>query len=128
MGSLSSLSSVEPVESMVSILVPAPGVVVHTLVPIVDDKLANINNECIPPILHNPNPLQVALADMDHLVNMSEEEALQVLEDGLSTENTEIHQAVANPSPPYYERVRDDLMAGPSRVDRVSEFWAFDDD
>jgi hypothetical protein len=60
------------------------------------------------------------LADMDCLVNMLEE-ALQALEDGLGTENIEIRRAVANPSHPYYKRVIDDLMAGPSRVDGVLE-------
>ena len=38
--------------------------------------------------------------------------------------NTKICQAQTNPSPPYFEDVRDNLMVGPSGVDGVPEFWA----
>jgi hypothetical protein len=92
----------------------------------------------LPPILHQRNTLQAALAGMGHLVNMMQEEALQVLEDGLGTFHAEVVCASTNPSLPYVKRARDDPMAGPAwedvleedqsvREDGVPEFWACDD-
>jgi hypothetical protein len=50
-GSSDSSSNLDPVENMVAIPVPAPGIVVHTLVPV------DIPLEFVPPILCDPNPL-----------------------------------------------------------------------
>jgi hypothetical protein len=59
--SFSALTNVEPVKNMVAIPVLAPGVAVHTLVPIMNDESADIDEEYLPPILYNLNPLQAAL-------------------------------------------------------------------
>jgi hypothetical protein len=50
-GSSDSSSNLDPVDNMVVIPVPAPGIVVHTLVP------ADIPLELVPPILCDPNLL-----------------------------------------------------------------------
>ena len=70
-------SDVGPIENIVAILVPAPGVVLHTFILIVDDKSAEINEEYPSPILCKPQPLQAALANIDCLGYIMEEEALQ---------------------------------------------------
>ena len=61
-GLSSSSLSIEPAENMVTIPGPAPGVVIHTLVPIV----GGAPQEFIPPILHNLNPLQGLEVEMEH--------------------------------------------------------------
>jgi hypothetical protein len=43
---------VDLAENMVAIPVPAPGVVIHTLVPV------DVPQEFIPSVLHDPNPLE----------------------------------------------------------------------
>jgi hypothetical protein len=55
------LMDVDPVENMVAIPVPAPGVVIHTLVPV------NVPQEFIPPILHVPNPLEPEREEIAHV-------------------------------------------------------------
>jgi hypothetical protein len=53
-GSLDSLSDLDLVENMVVIPVPAPGVVIHTLVPV------DVPVEFVPLILQDPNLLDEA--------------------------------------------------------------------
>jgi hypothetical protein len=65
-----------------------------------------IAEEFIPPILCQPNPLQVLEGEPEH------EEVLRVR---------------ALPSLPYYEEAREDPMVGLNGVNRVPEFWACDD-
>jgi hypothetical protein len=78
---------------MVTIPVPAPGVVIHQLVLIQDNGADEIDLEFIPPILHDAGSPPPSL-----------------------------------PSPPYFERIDDDLMAGLSGVDGVLEYWALNDE
>jgi hypothetical protein len=89
-----SLLDLEPVENMVVIPVPAPCVIVHTLVPI------NVPQEFIPPILCGPNPLE------------------------MEAEGLVIAWAQSSPSPTYFENWEDDLMVHSEVVDGVLKFWA----